>query len=255
MIGAARRLTGNAGINAAARLRVAYGQERMLLLFDIDGTLLRTVFPRQGEAMCAAAQDIYGVKLAASAIVDCQPAGKTDQQIAREMLRAVGVGETRINERLPAWQAQASTLYSQQPDLADAGAVLPGAVEALLGLEGGPDILALLTGNLQSIARRKLEGVGLAHFFDFAASAFGSDHEDRAELVRLAYERSALAAAETVVIGDTPRDIACARAAGARVVAVSTGSFGAEALAAADEVLTDLRELGGVLDRWRERAR
>jgi phosphoglycolate phosphatase-like HAD superfamily hydrolase len=114
-------------------------------------------------------------------------------------------------------------------------------------------VLSLVTGNLEPVARLKLERAGVGGYFAHGQGAFGSDSEDRNELVPIARTRAALPAwprERTVVIGDTPRDIACARADGVRVVAVGTGPFGVEALADADAVVDNARALLPVLEDW-----
>jgi phosphoglycolate phosphatase-like HAD superfamily hydrolase len=108
--------------------------------------------------------------------------------------------------------------------------------------------LALLTGNVEPVARLKMTRAGLGHFFPRGQGAYGSDHEDRAALPPLARRRAGSRQAphpreETVVIGDTPRDIACARADGSRVVAMTTGPCSADELQGADAVVDDVAGL------------
>jgi phosphoglycolate phosphatase-like HAD superfamily hydrolase len=102
--------------------------------------------------------------------------------------------------------------------------------------------LALVTGNLEAIGRAKVAAAGLGHPFAPGGGGFGSDSEVRADLVRLARDRAQgrYADDQVVVVGDTPRDIAAARAAGVRVIAVTTGAHDAAALADADGVAPDL---------------
>jgi phosphoglycolate phosphatase len=126
---------------------------------------------------------------------------------------------------------------------------------ALARLRDSGHALALVTGNLEPIARMKLRAAGIGHHFAKGQGGFGSDAEDRAELPRIARRRAAAPPwprERTVVIGDTPRDIACARADGVRVAAVATGPFAVEALADADAVVDDARSLLPVLESWRE---
>ena len=111
--------------------------------------------------------------------------------------------------------------------------------------------LALVTGNLEPIARLKLERAGIGRYFERGQGGFGSDAEDRGELPAVARARAGGWPRErTVVIGDTPRDIACARADGVRVIAVATGPFSAEALADADAVVDGARAVLPVLADW-----
>jgi phosphoglycolate phosphatase len=108
--------------------------------------------------------------------------------------------------------------------------------------------LAVVTGNLEPIARLKLARAGLGRFFERGQGGFGSDHEDRLELPAIARARAGDYPREhTVIIGDTPRDIACARADGLRCIAVATGPFTVAQLADADVVLESAHELLGVL--------
>jgi phosphoglycolate phosphatase len=123
--------------------------------------------------------------------------------------------------------------------------VAPGVPDVLDALAKRDDTrLALLTGNLEPIARLKIGRAGLGHFFEPGQGGFGSDHEDRTELPAIARRRAGhYPRAKTVVIGDTPRDIACARADGVRCIAVATGPFGPDELAKADVVLRSAHEL------------
>ncbi len=132
--------------------------------------------------------------------------------------------------------------------------VTPGMAELLQRLAERDDtLLALVTGNYEPIARMKLRAAGIGRWFPSRQGGFGSDHEQRAELPRIARGRAGedgepYPRRRTVVIGDTPRDIACARADGVRVLALATGPFAADALREADGVARDARELGELLD-------
>jgi phosphoglycolate phosphatase-like HAD superfamily hydrolase len=128
----------------------------------------------------------------------------------------------------------------------------PGVAEALASLEGDPRFrFSLLTGNFEPVARLKLERAGIGRFFEEGQGAFGSDAEERNELVPVARGRAGGWPRErTVVIGDTPRDIACARADGVRVVAVATGPFALEDLADADAVVDSAHAVVPVLEDW-----
>ena len=128
--------------------------------------------------------------------------------------------------------------------------------ELLEALAGRPDEfrLSLVTGNLEPIARLKLERAGRRRgTSQRGQGGFGSDAEEREALPAIARARAAdppWPRERTVVIGDTPRDIACARADRVRVAAVATGLFAAEALADADAVVDDARALLPVLEDW-----
>jgi phosphoglycolate phosphatase-like HAD superfamily hydrolase len=126
--------------------------------------------------------------------------------------------------------------------------------EAVAALAARPSgfRLSLVTGNLEPIARLKLDRAGIGRYFEPGQGGFGSDHHERSELPAIARRRAGDWPRErTVVIGDTPRDIACARADGVRVIAVATGQFGIEALADADAVVDDARALLPVLNDLR----
>jgi phosphoglycolate phosphatase-like HAD superfamily hydrolase len=131
--------------------------------------------------------------------------------------------------------------------------VLPGVRAALEALGERGITQSLLTGNLEPIARLKLGCAGLTDYLDFELGAFGSDHRDRTCLVPITRqrlrERLGAEDADIVVVGDTPRDIACARAGHARAVAVATGGFPREALEAhaPDAVLDDLHDTEAVI--------
>ncbi len=111
-------------------------------------------------------------------------------------------------------------------------------------------VQTVLTGNIEPTARMKLDAVGLDSYLDLDIGAYGSDHEDRTELVPIARQKAASQydVDEIVVVGDTPRDIACARAGGARVVCVATGSYSVDALRKRepDALLADLTDADAV---------
>jgi phosphoglycolate phosphatase len=193
---------------------------------------------------------VHGVELDG---LQVEAAGRTDAAIARDLLRAAGVSDAAIDARAGDVAIAAVDAYEElcPPDLS--AYVAPGVDDALDALAAEPDAyrLALLTGNLEPVARRKLASAGIGHYFAPGQGGFGSDAEDRAELPAVARGRAGGWPRErTVVIGDTPRDIACARADGVRVVAVATGPFSAEALADADAVVDGARAVLPVLGDW-----
>jgi phosphoglycolate phosphatase-like HAD superfamily hydrolase len=126
-----------------------------------------------------------------------------------------------------------------------------GLLEDLTAREGVR--LALVTGNYEQVARLKLARAGLGDWFEPDQGGFGSDHEDRTALPGIARRRAGdgdtpWPRERTVVIGDTPNDIACARADGVRCLAVATGPFPADALTEADAVASDAAALRPLLD-------
>ena len=220
----------------------------LLLLFDIDGTLLQRASHEHAIALRAAAGRVHGVDV--STVDAVEYAGRTDRAIARDLLAAAGVSE--LDE---AWVEETVLEYERLcPDDLSAK-VAPGMVELLEALVARPDEfrLSLVTGNLEAVARRKLAAAGIGHYFEPGQGGFGSDHEERGRLPSIARERASTPAwprERTVVIGDTPRDIACARVDEVRVAAVATGPYPVEALADADAVADDARALLPVLEDW-----
>jgi phosphoglycolate phosphatase-like HAD superfamily hydrolase len=128
--------------------------------------------------------------------------------------------------------------------------VLPGISELLAELDGHSGVrLSLVTGNYEAVARLKLGRAGIGDHFPRGQGGFGSDAEDRAMLPHIARKRAGHDGVEfprtrTIVIGDTPRDIACARADDVRCFAVATGPFRVDELQSADAVAADARQLG-----------
>lgn len=172
-------------------------------------------------------------------------AGKTDPQIARELLTSVGFDREAIDPGLPElWERYVGHLEARLEDRPMT--VLPGVHELLdaLALLDGVG-LGLLTGNIARGAELKLGSAGL--WDRFAVGGFGSDHEERDELPAVAIQRARahwnvpIAAADSFIVGDTPRDVGCGRAGGARTLAVATGSFRAAELVRAgpDHVIED----------------
>lgn len=223
----------------------------MLVLVDIDGTLLHGAPRSHAEALVAAMRDVHGVAAAAADVAAVGPAGRTDREIARLVLRGHGVADGAISAAMGDWMRRAAELYPAIDAGAPAPVVAPGAGGALARLAGTGAATALLTGNLEPIARAKMARAGLGAWFGPGGGAFGSDHERRDALVPIARGRAgARGNGDAVVVGDTPRDIACARAGGARCVAVATGPYPAAELAAADAVVADLAGAAAVVEEW-----
>jgi phosphoglycolate phosphatase-like HAD superfamily hydrolase len=221
-----------------------------LLLFDIDGTLLLRAAREHGEAMRAALHAVHGVDTSG---VRVETAGRTDPEICRALLLACGVSAARIAERADRVRAAAVRDYARRCPADLSAHVAPGIAALLDDLGARDDVrLALVTGNFEAIARLKLDRAGLGHHFPRGQGGFGSDSEDRSELPAVARRRAGAGGRahpreDTVVIGDTPRDIACAHADGVRCVAVTTGRYGPQELAGADVVACDPRELRAAL--------
>jgi phosphoglycolate phosphatase len=223
----------------------------LLLLFDIDGTLLQQASAEHARALLEAAEQVHELPALDGAVVAA--AGRTDLSIARELLLAAGVSEAQIDARSAALQAATVAAYERLCPVDLSARLAPGMAELLEALSARPEAfrLSLLTGNLEAVARRKLAAAGVGRHFAAGQGAFGSDAESRDALPAIARSRAGdWTRARTVVIGDTPRDIACARADGLRVAAVATGPYPLEALADADAVVDGARALRPVLEDW-----
>ena len=221
----------------------------MLLLFDIDGTLLSGATRAHSRALDGAIREVHGVNTD-DLRAKIGPAGRTDGEIARLILLDLGVSARRIDELADAVREACCRIYARicPPDLSDH--VVPGIADLLPWLAGRDGVtLGLLTGNFEPVARLKLSRAGIGRWFAASKGAFGSDSEDRAALPAIARRRAGhVPRDQTIVIGDTPRDIACARADDVRCVAVATGQFGPDELAAADAVARDAGELRARLE-------
>jgi phosphoglycolate phosphatase-like HAD superfamily hydrolase len=225
--------------------------QALLILFDVDGTLLAGATEAHRDALHAALREVHGAD-ARAVRGSISPAGRTDGEIARAILLDVGVSAERIDDHAEDVRDVCCREYARlcPPDLSHT--VLPGVRELLAWLSAHDDVrLSLVTGNYEPVARIKLARAGIGGHFPVGQGAFGSDSEDRAALPRLARRRAGSGGlshprARTIVTGDTPRDIACARADDVRCFAVASGPFDASALQEADGVASDaagLREL------------
>ena len=202
-------------------------------------------------ALRSAAERVHGVTLVDG--YEVEAAGRTDGAIIRDLLTASGVRGEDFEARWGEVQAATVEAFSEfcPADLSER--VAPGIVDVLGELAGRDDDfrLSLVTGNLEPVARLKLARAGIGGYFEPGQGGFGSDHASRAELPPIARARAGdWPRDRTVVIGDTPRDIACARADDVRVVAVATGPFAVEALADADAVIDDAHALLPVLEDY-----
>jgi phosphoglycolate phosphatase len=215
-----------------------------LVLFDIDGTLIRT----GGAGVKAFAMTFASEFNAVDGFDQMQFAGRTDTGLVREFFNLHQIEPTpenfaRFFERYVFWLAQ--LLPECQT------AVCPGVWDFLHGLQRltQPPLIGLLTGNIRLGAEIKLRHLNLWNVFQ--TGAFADDHEDRDRIAAVARQRgsrilgSDLRGDEVVVVGDTPHDIRCGRAIGARVLAVATGGSKLEELKAQrpDWALPDLRAI------------
>ncbi len=219
----------------------------VLVLWDVDGTLVSA--PGTGRLLYRVAlREMLGLELPEASV---GMAGRTDRAIAAEMLAAAGVADPR--GQIDAFQAVQARRAAGLADLVRArGRALPGAAETLAALAGPRDgtrvIQSLLTGNLRAMADVKLGVLGLTGHLDLDAGAYGSESENRADLVPVARRNAAaryggdFGGTATVLVGDTPLDVQAALDAGARAVGVATGMFTVDELhaAGAHAVLPDL---------------
>lgn len=226
---------------------MATASRTRLFLFDIDGTLITSGGAGESALIRAMAtrfgveEDLQGITLA----------GATDALIAVSLLQKHGLE--------PSPQNTAALVDSYLHHLRErmskhAGRVLPGIVPLLDALKQRPEaVIALLTGNMVKGAEIKLAHYGVWDYFEFGA--FADDHHDRNELGKFAQARAtekhgvSFLPSQIFVIGDTPRDIECGNAIGAKTVAIATGNYDLESLAkhSPDFLFEDFQDTGAVL--------
>lgn len=219
---------------------------RTLFLFDIDGTLLASGGAGI-RALEAATDELFGTR----DLHDIEIAGRTDSAIAQQLYARAG--RTLAPGDLTRFYDRYLTHLAHFLPITD-GALLPGIVELLDTLRARPGcVLALLTGNLERGARLKLTHYGVWHYFEFGA--YADDSHDRNALGPVAQTRAKekhghdFPPGHTLILGDTPHDIACARAIGAKAVAIATGRHTRAELAACapDYLFDDLGDVSAVL--------
>jgi phosphoglycolate phosphatase-like HAD superfamily hydrolase len=226
---------------------------RRVILWDVDGTLL-SAGPIGRGAFFAGAAEALGREVVDDGAV--QMSGKTDPLIALEILEAAGVHGDEARAALPAvLEGLTKHLAAGRERIAAEGRLHDGVAEVLERLDAVPDVVqTVVSGNLAVNARIKVAAFGLERFLDLGVGAYGSDDADRDLLVPIAMRRvrerysHAPAPGETWVVGDTARDLACARAAGARCLLVATGRIAFRDLEplGADGVRTDLSDANAV---------
>jgi phosphoglycolate phosphatase-like HAD superfamily hydrolase len=221
-----------------------------LVLFDIDGTLL---WPDGvgALAMQRALDEVYGTS---GTLDQVSMAGMTDRAIIHQALSGGGLSPGEVQNRWERFSLAlarhiAVTLAERRMRLC------PGVLALLAALSARDDVLlGLVTGNLENTAPIKLRAVGIDPGL-FRVGGYGSDAADRDKLSAIAVQRAEaltgqrFAGPRIVVVGDTPADVACGKAVGARTVAVATGEPSREALQAAapDVLLSDLSDLESAL--------
>lgn len=226
----------------------------LLVLFDVDGTLVDTAGAGR-LAIESAFEQVHGVDPRTRRRDGVRYAGMTDPVIFRNLGDALGVGEKRQREL---WN-QLLDVYllalKRQMERDDPRRrVLPGVPELLEALSLRPEVyLGLLTGNIEAGARIKLEPFGLNPYF--SGGGFASDHPERPEIARLARDKLSRSfevqfpANRVAVIGDTEHDVTCARANGYRAIAVESGWVPREDLERSrpDALFADLSDLQATL--------
>ena len=213
------------------------------VLWDIDGTLLRAA----GTGVRTFTIALHAVTGREYPTTPIDMGGRTDPDIAALILAALDIDNDDAHERL---LSEVELAYAQlEHEFRPLTTAKPGVADALDLLAEAGTVQTLVTGNLQSVARRKVAAAGLDRHLRFELGGYGSDHRVRAELVRLSRARLAdsghpAPAERTWVIGDTPRDLQCAREAGVRCVLVATGTHPVDDLRAlsADAVFSDLSD-------------
>jgi phosphoglycolate phosphatase-like HAD superfamily hydrolase len=218
-----------------------------LVLWDVDGTLMNSRGAIR-QARIQALRTVYGIE---GEIRRVAGGGMTDPQLTLETVALHGWAEAAALEQLDAFRdAYLAFLEQARESLAADLEVLPGVRKTIERLHELGVAQSLLTGNYEPAARLKVGAAGLDLRLRFELGAFGSDNRDRGCLVPVALEKARrlldplMSTEDIVVIGDSPRDIACARAGGARAVAVATGPHPVDELATfrPDALLSDLRD-------------
>lgn len=199
-------------------------------LFDIDGTLVKTQSAINQDAFHFAVKKVYGVEANHQEI---NPEGMVDNQILVEILKLHGLTEEQVKEKIDQ-EIQAVSDYAKEQESNIQLDVLPGVVELLEKLKEENVPMGVLTGNVEGLAWVKLDKENLKKYITFGA--FGSETYRRVELVEIARVRAEKALGKTVeknelvLVGDTPRDIQCARDTRTSCIIVSTGFYSYEDL-------------------------
>lgn len=229
-----------------------------ILLFDIDGTLIRPVRrPEYRGLMREMLMEIFGT---CGRISEVDFGGRTDLSIYREALECEGITMEAIRERLPVVETKMVEILAGLAATGEVFRLCRGVRELLEAMSEDKQFFpSLLTGNVERLAEAKLQVVGIHHYFQ-GRGAFGSDAEDRDHLPEIAAQRMRehfrrhIEPEQLVIIGDTPRDISCARYFGAKVIAVATGVYTLDHLKsyAPDALLEDMGDTQAMLKLLRE---
>ncbi|WP_331723620.1 MULTISPECIES: haloacid dehalogenase-like hydrolase [unclassified Streptomyces] len=211
-----------------------------LVLWDVDHTLIDTCGVGR-ELSAAAFLAATGVPMREQAAID----GITEPVIFRETAKLHGLVTDREDfERFA--QALEEQHLKRAAELRERGQALPGAAVALGALAAAGVRQTVVSGNIQAAARIKLSVFGLDTHIEWEIGAYGEDADERGDLVRLALDQAGVAAADAILIGDTPADVEGGRTQGVRVIAVASGRSSEADLKAvgADVALPDLRDVG-----------
>lgn len=224
-----------------------------ILLFDIDGTLIRAVRrPEYRYLIRDMLTEIFGT---CGRISEVDFGGRTDLSIYREALECEGITMEMIRERLPVVEARMVEILAELAATGEVFKLCAGVRELLEAIAENEKLFpSLLTGNVERLAEAKLRVVDIHHYFQ-GRGAFGSDAENRDHLPEIAAQRMRqhfrlhIEPEQFVIIGDTPRDISCARFFGAKVIAVATGAHTLEQLKhyAPDALLEDMSDTAAML--------
>jgi phosphoglycolate phosphatase-like HAD superfamily hydrolase len=214
-----------------------------MILFDIDGTLIRGAGPHHRQALVTAVRGVMGIETSTDNI---PVQGMLDRDILAIMLRNAGAKDTDIRRAMPHLVRRAQWVYARAcaDDLRDK--VCPGVVDVLRALRKRDIPAGIVSGNLSNIGWKKMERARLSRFFRFGS--FAEKGETRADLVRIAVKdarqlRMIRHGARISLVGDHPNDVTAAKTNGIRAIAVATGLSSREELLAAgpDILLDDLR--------------
>ncbi|GAA2370556.1 haloacid dehalogenase [Catellatospora methionotrophica] len=223
---------------------------RIFVLWDVDGTLIDNGGVSK-EAYARGFEILTGAPSTQPVVTD----GMTDPAIMRTLFERHGLAfSDEPRAALP--DVMAAALEALVPRLRERGRAMPGAGQAIAALAAAPGVVqSVLTGNIARNAYAKVAAFGLEAGLDFEVGGYGEDSEVRADLVTAARRKASgkygtvFSSEDTVLIGDTPRDVEAGRLGGARVVGVCTGKFSEAELraAGAQTVLRDLRDTAALV--------
>jgi phosphoglycolate phosphatase len=212
----------------------------MLVLFDCDGTLFLADDPLATEAMVEALGRMTGATLTTCEFEQLDHEARTARWMVSEVIKRRGLPQVDLTS----WAALVERIYHERlPTHTDWHAPI-GAAATLEALQSDGFTLALLTGVPKKIARTRMQRLGVARFLPEEQGAYGSEVEERSDLVNLALQRAGVAAGDAIHVGDTSRDVCCSREIGGH--AIATAFDGCRAAAAADaaaivETMPELR--------------